>query len=356
MGGERPKRICPKCGRQEIETRGVRTTGSGLSRWFNYQRNKFLVVSCAHCGYSEFYYDDGRDEAEAVALFGSERPSEQRASESGSFRDEARQYWQSAGWDLTEHEPAAGIVLFSGTRNGETGLFLVGIDQTRQVTESLVTDFETQRRDRGVDVAAVTTVGSYTEDARGQLEQYGIEQIPPAEISGSRSVAPRRSTAGGAEPSGGAPPPSGASGGADADDSGGFVTRRRLLMLLGLLPATWVGTYAYSQTQPDDAGGPGIESGGGSIDMQVGRGTTSATSEAIIVTVPVENIGDSRGTVEFRTTLFLDGDRHSTNRHTVTVAGGEGRTIESRHEVGRLESFTSESYRHSVNVTDEYSA
>lgn len=368
MAGEGPDRRCPKCGGREIDIRGVRTTGSGLSRWFNYQRNKFIVVSCQHCGYSEFYYDDGREETDALALFGREHSPDTRVTDTGSnFRRDAERFWESEGWTMSEHEPAEGVVLFSGTRSGEigeqTGLLLVVADRTQAVTEALVTDLEKQRRDRGVDIAAVTGLGGYTDGAREQIDQYGIRRIPADDITAAggqsggsaRGAAPVDGPAAGPNPTA-STQSAGASGveQSTSDDSGGLVTRRGLL-LLALLPATWVGTYAYSQIQPNDSGGTQADNAG-QIDMQVGRGSTRATNEAIIVEVPVENRGTAPGTVEFTTTLLLDGEQHSTNRHTVTVEGGGSRTVESSHGVGRLESFTSETYRHSVNVLDQYPA
>jgi predicted nucleic-acid-binding Zn-ribbon protein len=50
---------CPKCGHDEAETGGIAVTGDGLSRYVDYQNQEFVVVSCAGCGYSEFYRRDG---------------------------------------------------------------------------------------------------------------------------------------------------------------------------------------------------------------------------------------------------------------------------------------------------------
>lgn len=51
----RPDPACVKCGnlahRQEI----IRTTGDGLSRFFDVQNKKFHVRICERCGYSEMY-------------------------------------------------------------------------------------------------------------------------------------------------------------------------------------------------------------------------------------------------------------------------------------------------------------
>lgn len=50
---------CPKCGHREAETDGVAMTGDGLSRYVDFQNREFTVISCASCGYSEFYRTNG---------------------------------------------------------------------------------------------------------------------------------------------------------------------------------------------------------------------------------------------------------------------------------------------------------
>jgi len=47
--------LCPKCGGKKAEMDNIRTTGSGFTRYFNIQNRKFTAVSCAHCGFTEFY-------------------------------------------------------------------------------------------------------------------------------------------------------------------------------------------------------------------------------------------------------------------------------------------------------------
>ncbi|RXJ04278.1 hypothetical protein DS745_02525 [Anaerobacillus alkaliphilus] len=49
------ERGCIKCGGTEAATKEIATTGTGLSKMFDIQHNKFLVVYCKKCGYSEFY-------------------------------------------------------------------------------------------------------------------------------------------------------------------------------------------------------------------------------------------------------------------------------------------------------------
>ncbi|WP_347861602.1 zinc ribbon domain-containing protein [Salimicrobium sp. PL1-032A] len=46
---------CVKCGSTEAGTKDVSMTGSGLSKMFDVQNNRFTVIYCENCGYSEFY-------------------------------------------------------------------------------------------------------------------------------------------------------------------------------------------------------------------------------------------------------------------------------------------------------------
>ena len=50
---------CAKCGGVEYQTGELRTTGSGLSRFFNIQNQKYGTISCKACGYTEMYRRDG---------------------------------------------------------------------------------------------------------------------------------------------------------------------------------------------------------------------------------------------------------------------------------------------------------
>ena len=50
---------CIKCSGTEYRGGEIRTTGSGLSRFFNIQSQKFATVSCSSCGYTELYRMDG---------------------------------------------------------------------------------------------------------------------------------------------------------------------------------------------------------------------------------------------------------------------------------------------------------
>ncbi len=50
---------CVKCEKTDYKTGEIRTTGSGLSRFFNLQNQKFTAMSCTECGYTELYRTDG---------------------------------------------------------------------------------------------------------------------------------------------------------------------------------------------------------------------------------------------------------------------------------------------------------
>ena len=60
---------CPKCGHTEVDVGEISTTGSGLSKMFDIQSNKFKVVSCTGCGYSELYRDVGSSGSDIVDVF-----------------------------------------------------------------------------------------------------------------------------------------------------------------------------------------------------------------------------------------------------------------------------------------------
>jgi len=49
------KYTCPKCNHRKAEIDKIRTTGAGFTRYFNIQNRKFTAVTCANCGYTEFY-------------------------------------------------------------------------------------------------------------------------------------------------------------------------------------------------------------------------------------------------------------------------------------------------------------
>lgn len=60
---------CPKCAHTEVDVGEIATTGSGLSKMFDIQNNKFQVVTCTNCGYSELYQDVGSKGSDLVDIF-----------------------------------------------------------------------------------------------------------------------------------------------------------------------------------------------------------------------------------------------------------------------------------------------
>ena len=60
---------CAKCDSHEFETGQLRTTGSGLSRFFNIQNQKYTTISCTKCGYTELYKLDGSGVGNLVDFF-----------------------------------------------------------------------------------------------------------------------------------------------------------------------------------------------------------------------------------------------------------------------------------------------
>ena len=46
---------CPKCKSERAIAKKIATTGTGLSKIFDIQMNRFLAVSCENCGYTELY-------------------------------------------------------------------------------------------------------------------------------------------------------------------------------------------------------------------------------------------------------------------------------------------------------------
>ena len=55
---------CAKCDGREAETGVIRTTGGGVSRYFNVQNNKFDYVSCTQCGYTDLFRATGKGKGE----------------------------------------------------------------------------------------------------------------------------------------------------------------------------------------------------------------------------------------------------------------------------------------------------
>ena len=60
---------CIKCGSRDASTKEVAMTGTGLSKMFDIQNNKFLVVYCNRCGYSEFYNKNSSTASNVLDFF-----------------------------------------------------------------------------------------------------------------------------------------------------------------------------------------------------------------------------------------------------------------------------------------------
>ena len=60
---------CPKCGHTDASVGNISTTGSGLSKMFDIQTNKFRTVTCSNCGYTELYKDVGSSGGDLVDIF-----------------------------------------------------------------------------------------------------------------------------------------------------------------------------------------------------------------------------------------------------------------------------------------------
>jgi len=46
---------CPKCKHRQCDIDEIRTTGAGLTKFFNVQNKRFTTVTCRNCKYTEFY-------------------------------------------------------------------------------------------------------------------------------------------------------------------------------------------------------------------------------------------------------------------------------------------------------------
>lgn len=60
---------CIKCGGTDAGQKEVAMTGTGLSKMFDIQHNRFIVVYCKNCGYSEFYNKDASAASNILDLF-----------------------------------------------------------------------------------------------------------------------------------------------------------------------------------------------------------------------------------------------------------------------------------------------
>ncbi|MEI5909567.1 zinc ribbon domain-containing protein [Bacillus spongiae] len=60
---------CIKCGHKDAGTKEIAATGTGLSKMFDIQHNKFTVVYCKKCGYSELYAKEASTSSNILDLF-----------------------------------------------------------------------------------------------------------------------------------------------------------------------------------------------------------------------------------------------------------------------------------------------
>jgi hypothetical protein len=63
------KYSCMKCKGTKYRAGELRTTGSGISRFFNIQNQKYATVACAACGYTELYRLDGSGISNIIQIF-----------------------------------------------------------------------------------------------------------------------------------------------------------------------------------------------------------------------------------------------------------------------------------------------
>ena len=47
--------VCAKCRSEGAHVKRFAATGTGLSRLFDIQHNKFVAASCTNCGYTELF-------------------------------------------------------------------------------------------------------------------------------------------------------------------------------------------------------------------------------------------------------------------------------------------------------------
>ena len=47
--------VCCKCNNKGGLAKRIAATGTGISKLFDIQHNKFIAISCHRCGYTEFF-------------------------------------------------------------------------------------------------------------------------------------------------------------------------------------------------------------------------------------------------------------------------------------------------------------
>ncbi len=52
---DRMQYVCPKCGCMTYEHDQLQATGGTFTKLFDVQNKKDLTITCAQCGYTEFY-------------------------------------------------------------------------------------------------------------------------------------------------------------------------------------------------------------------------------------------------------------------------------------------------------------
>lgn len=67
--------VCSKCKNSGAITKRISAAGTGISKMFDIQHNKFIAVSCNNCGYTEIYNPEvleGKDKLGSIldVLFG----------------------------------------------------------------------------------------------------------------------------------------------------------------------------------------------------------------------------------------------------------------------------------------------
>jgi uncharacterized protein len=67
--GDKQEKGCVKCGCTTADQKEIATTGTGLSKMFDIQHNKFIVISCTNCGFSELYRKDSSTGSNLLDLF-----------------------------------------------------------------------------------------------------------------------------------------------------------------------------------------------------------------------------------------------------------------------------------------------
>jgi predicted nucleic-acid-binding Zn-ribbon protein len=61
--------VCSKCKNSQGKVRRFAATGSGITRFIDWQHNEYISVSCDRCGYTEMYDPEVfRDKNKAIEV------------------------------------------------------------------------------------------------------------------------------------------------------------------------------------------------------------------------------------------------------------------------------------------------